>query len=672
MAADCFRAALCSLILCLPVDGNPAAPDVSWFAAPPDTADARISPAGRYVASKVFVNGQYMLVIYDLDNLGKVKPVVVSPKDWQVNWLHWKSDDRLLVSLSIADWRHHTGTFETRLYGVDPDGSDLKFLVPPRKDSKGSAEGQENVVQIADRVVDFLPDDPEHILMQFNPEGQYDRGSSRGPRIYRVNVRTARRAVVKNSMVDVVDWTTDQQGRPRLAYVLDEPKMLEQYLYRTPEGKEWELLWTHPLDDNAHFSPVLFDRDDPDVAWVRSNHEGPTTGLYRYRFSTRTFIEKLFLDPEVDIDNVFLDPLERRVVGVRYTLAESRVQWFDPEVAALFEDVRQRIAAKHLYVSSWSTDYRRVIFYGESPDLPGRFYLYDRATRNLQYFAYAHSKLENVPMAPMRATSYKARDGLEIPAYLSLPADVTAARLDKPLPAIVMPHGGPGARDFSSFDPLVQLFTSRGYAVLQMNYRGSSGYGREFQAAGHREWGQAMQDDVTDGTRWLAAEGIADPQRTCIVGWSYGGYAALMGAVKEPALYACAVSIAGLSDLPGFINSRSKFVNYRIYTRNIGDGWKDRGSLAENSPVNGAGRIRAPVLLAHGTDDRVVPIQQSADMAKALRRAGKSFEYVELENADHSVLQGSQRLKLFTAVNEFVTKSLGSIRPSPAPVDPAP
>jgi dipeptidyl aminopeptidase/acylaminoacyl peptidase len=454
--------------------------------------------------------------------------------------------------------------------------------------------------------------------------------------------------------------------------VLDEQKMLEQYLYRAPEGKEWELLWTHPLDDNANFSPVLFDRDDPDVAWVRSNHEGPTTGLYRYRFSTRTFIEKLFVNPEVDIDNVFLDPLERRVVGIRYTLAESKVHWFDPEVAALVEDVRQRIAARHLYVPSWSTDYRRVIFYGESPDLPGRYYLYDRATKDLKYFAYAYPKLENVPMAPMRATSYKARDGLEIPAYLSLPAGVTTARPQKPLPAIVMPHGGPGARDFSSFDPLVQLFTNRGYAVLQMNYRGSSGYGSEFQAAGHREWGQAMQDDVTDGTRWLATEGIADPQRTCIVGWAYGGYAALMGAVKEPALYSCVVSIAGLSDLPAFINSWRNFINYRIYTRNIGDGWKDRGSLEENSPVNGAQRIRAPVLLAHGTDDRVVPIQQTTDMAKALKRAGKKYEYVELEDADHSVQRGPERLKLFTAVDEFVTRSLGSPGPLPAPEGPAP
>ncbi len=663
MIANHVRAAVGGLMLCLHLNSVSAAPDVSLFASLPETADVEISPGGRYVAAKTFLNGQYMLVIYDLDNLGKAQPVVASPKDMYVNWMHWKSDDRLLVSLSFANRRYGVATTERRLFALNPDGSDIKFLVPPRRVGKGGAG--EDVVQFADEVVAFLPDDPKHILMQFNPE------NPRLPRIYRVNVYTARRAVVKSGMADVVDWTVDQQGQPRLAYALDDQKMVEQYFYRSPEGKKWELLFSHPLDEGVTFSPVLFDRNDPDIAWVYSNHEGNTTGLYRYRFSTRTFVETLFLNPEVDVDNVLLDPLRRHVVGVRYTVADSRAQWFDPRIAEIFEDVRLRVGVKNLYVSSWSTDYRRVLFYGESPDQPGRYYLYERDSKNLRYFAYSYPKMDKIPMAPMLATSYKARDGLEIPAYLSLPVGVTT-RPEKPLPAIVMPHGGPGARDFSSFDPLVQLFTSRGYAVLQMNYRGSSGYGGEFQAAGHRQWGQAMQDDVTDGTRWLAAEGIADPQRTCIVGWSYGGYAALMGAVKEPALYSCIVSIAGVSDLRALINSQRRYINGRLGTMGIGDGWKDRGSLEENSPVNGAKRIQAPVLLAHGTDDRVVPIKQTTDMAKALKRAKKSYEYVELEDAGHSVQRGPERLKLFSAVDEFVTKSLGLPRPSPAPGGPAP
>lgn len=654
-----WLAAFSGLVLGLHVAQLAVAADASLFAALPSTADVELSPNGRYVASKMFINGQYMLVIHDLDGQGKTKPVIASPKDMEVNWLRWKTDERLLVSLSFASRRYGTATVERRLFAINPDGSKIKYLVPPRKLGKG--ESTEEHVQIADRVVDFLPDDPKHILMQFNPD------DPRLPRIYRVNVDNAQRGVIEGGEANVVDWTTDQQGRPRLGYALDDQKMLEQYLYRGPDEKKWEVLYTRPLSEGSAFFPILFDRDDPDVAWVESNHEGGTSGLYRYRFSTRSFIEKLFQNPEADIGEVITDPLNRRVVGVSYILADSKVHWLDAQVAAIFEDVRLRIAAKHVYVASWSADYGRVVFYGESPDLPGRYYLYNSSNKSLSYLAFAYPQLDKLPLAPMRATSYKARDGLQIPAYLSLPAGI-GAKPASPLPAIVMPHGGPSSRDFSSFEPLVQLFTNRGYAVLQMNFRGSSGYGAEFVGAGYREWGRAMQDDVTDGTRWLAAEGIADPRRTCIVGWSYGGYAALMGAVKEPDLYACAVSIAGVSDLGDLIASQRNYVNGRLSTQHIGDLWTDRKSLADNSPVNGAERIKAPILLAHGTKDRVVAVTQSTGMAGALKRAGKTYQYVELEDADHSVLRGPERLKLFNAVDAFVTGALGPSPASPTPI----
>src|SRR5690606_36518700 len=181
----------------------------------------------------------------------------------------------------------------------------------------------------------------------------------------------------------------------------------------------------------------------------------------------------------------------------------------------------------------------------------------------------------------------------------------TAAKPERPLPTVIFPHGGPQSRDVAAFDPLVQLMTSRGYAVFQLNFRGSTGYGREFREAGHRQWGQAMQDDVTDGTRWLIGEGYSDSDRICIVGWSYGGYAALMGAVKEPDLYRCASSIAGVTDLPATLRHRRPFLLGNIPTRFIGDLWKGRASLRENSPVNRAADFHVPVLLAHGTRDRV-------------------------------------------------------------------
>ena len=363
MSGTRVLAVLSGLMVFLHLQWALAAPDVSLFATLAETADVDISPDGRYVAAKTFLNGQYMLVIYDLDSAGKVKPVIASPKDMEVNWIHWKSNERLLVSLSFASRRYGTATIERRLFALNPDGSNLKYLVPPRKLGKG--DSTEEPVQLADQVVDFLPDDPANILMEFNPD------NPRLPRIYRVNVNTARRIVVEGGEPNVVDWTTDQQGRPRLGYALDDEKMLEQHLYRAPDQKKWEVLFTHPLSEGIDFSPVLFDRDDPDVAWVRSNHEGDTSGLYRYRFSTRTFIDKLFQNSGVDIDQIIRDPPGRRIVGVGYTVNDSRIEWFDPAVAAIYDDVRLRIAAKHVYVASWSDDYRRILILWRIAGSPG-------------------------------------------------------------------------------------------------------------------------------------------------------------------------------------------------------------------------------------------------------------------------------------------------------------
>ena len=588
-------------------------------------------------------------VIYDLDNIGTVKPLIASPKDMEVNWLRWKTDQRLLVSLEFADRRYGTATVETRLFAINPDGKELTFLVPVKK-------GQDPV-QIADRVVSFLPEDPDHILMAFNPENPVL------PRLYRVNVNTARKSLVEAGERGIFWWTTDQQGNPRIGEGYDEGKMLEKRFFRSAAAKDWDLVLEQPVGSGSLFDVVMFDRKDPDLLYVLSDHEGGTNGLYRYRFSTRSFVDVVFRHPVVDVSHVVRDPTSTEIHGVSYITDQVNTHWLDRRQGDILDEVRSRIEARHVYMAAISADYRRAIVYAESPDFPGRYYLFEPATNKLQYFAYAYPSLDKQPMSPMRAVSYEARDGLVIPGFLSLPPGVLG-KPAKPLPAVVLPHGGPEARDFSSFDPMVQMFTSRGYAVLQMNFRGSSGYGAEFKAAGAHQWGQAMQDDVTDGTKWLITEGIADPARICIVGWSYGGYAALMGVVKEPALYRCSASIAGVSDLPRLIEGDRRYLFGRISTRLIGDLWKDRKSLEENSPANRADDIQVPVLLAHGTKDRVVPRSQSDVMAKALKKARRHYEYLELEDADHSVLRGPERQKLYSALDGFLAKHLAPGHPA--------
>jgi dipeptidyl aminopeptidase/acylaminoacyl peptidase len=255
-------------------------------------------------------------------------------------------------------------------------------------------------------------------------------------------------------------------------------------------------------------------------------------------------------------------------------------------------------------------------------------------------------------------TEYAARDGLAIPAYITLPPDLNSLADAKDLPFIVHPHGGPAARNFLRFDFDVQFLVSRGYGVLQMNFRGSEGYGRDFADAGHREWGQAMQDDITDGAEWLIETGIANANRMAIMGGSYGGYAALMGAVKTPTLYQCAISFAGVSDLPELLKLERRFIGGKYATRFIGDLWKDRKMLRENSPAQRADAIQVPVLLMHGDADTVVDVDQSERMAKALREAGGQVEYRVFENGDHHLSLYENRLQYLTEMERFLQECL--------------
>lgn len=625
---------------------------VEAFATLPVMGQVAISPGGRYVAAMMLeANRKYGVVIFDLEQLGTKPPLRASAGDWHVNWLRWKTDERLIVSARYPHVRGLVAVLETRMIAVNADGSALKWLVQPRNDSKA---GFRNWVQIADSVVSFLPDDPQHILVAFNEE------NPRRPRLYRVNVHNDRKKQLEPGLDGIQRWVLDQQGRVRLAqgYNYDDVND-EGYktFYRTDANGKWQLIW----DDarrNASFNPIIFDKSDADVVYVTSDHENGRLGLYRYRISSGEFIERLFLHPEVDLDEIIFNPVGTEIEGIRYVTAIAHTEWFSPRMAAIHADIRSQLPGWSVRINSRSRDDSRMAVLASAPDHSGRYFLYEPATKKLQYFSYTYPDLDEYDLAKVTPVTYKARDGLEIPAYLTLPPGVTNPPA-RPLPAVVMPHGGPEARDYGGFEPDVQMLANRGYAVLQMNFRGSAGYGSEFKEAGRKEWGEAMQDDVTDGTRWLIEAGVADPARICVVGGSYGGYAALMGVVKEPSLYRCAVSVNGVTDLPDLIYNRLNFVGGRSSTaRRIGHIWSDRKKLASNSPARRAKDVGAPVLLVHGSNDRVVPVAQSRKMADALKSAGKPYRYVELKDEEHWLTQGPTRMQYFQELESFLAQQL--------------
>jgi dipeptidyl aminopeptidase/acylaminoacyl peptidase len=289
---------------------------------------------------------------------------------------------------------------------------------------------------------------------------------------------------------------------------------------------------------------------------------------------------------------------------------------------------------------------------------PGTYYLFDSEKHQLTPIDYARSGLEPEQMAPVRRIEYQARDGVTIHGLLTVPRGLEA----KSLPAVLLPHGGPLAHDSLQFDWIAQFLANRGYVVLQPNFRGSSGYGIAFERAGDRQWGRSMQDDVTDGAQWLIQQGIADATRMAIVGGSYGGYAALMGAVKTPDLFRCAVSLNGVSDLVALLTSDTGGFKDELIARHIGDPSADRDMLEAVSPIRQIDKIKVPVLLLHAKDDLRVDPDQSRRMLDALQKAGKPSKFVAIESGEHWLLNEAGRTQFLTALEEFLAANMEPLK----------
>jgi len=359
-----------------------------------------------------------------------------------------------------------------------------------------------------------------------------------------------------------------------------------------------------------------------------------------------------------------------RLLGIGVGSDDVTWMWFEPKLEAASDVLGRGLQGRRIYIGSVSDSYDQVVAYSEGVGTvgdPGTVYLYDAPARKVSVVGRAYPGVPGDQVGPQRAIHYAAQDGLDIQAFLTVPPGVPARNL----PVIVMPHGGPQSHDASGFDYWAQALASRGYAVLQPNFRGSSGFGEAFTQAGYGEWGRKMQTDVSDGLRYLAAQGLVDPQRACIVGWSYGGYAALAGVTLEQDLYRCAVSIAGVSDLREMLESEARLnggadsrnPTIRYWKRFMGAAGSSDRSLDERSPARLAARADAPILLVHGRQDTVVPFNQSALMERALREAGKPVDLVLLDGEDHSLSGGPARLQMLEATVAFLERHNPPNRP---------
>ncbi|MEO0974275.1 MAG: alpha/beta fold hydrolase, partial [Pseudomonadota bacterium] len=491
-----------------------------------------------------------------------------------------------------------------------------------------------------DGVVDWLHDDPEHILL-----GVWDL---EGYKVRRVDTRNGRFKNIHRGMDNVYTWETDLSNQIRFGYGETEKEEPIGFL-RQADGS-WkdvsDLGWM-----KQEVQPVLFE-DDPRYAIAVGPVNGSDTdAVVRVDFQSDEIVEVLFEHPSLDAYPVATR--EGKLIGYTIPALESETIFTDPEYARLYRSMGKALPGHSISLRSWTPDKQVILVVASSPQDGGTLYVWDRKNKALTAIGRAYPELDPEGMSAMEKVTYKARDGLEITAYLSVPQGV---QRDK-LPVVVMPHGGPYARDTLGFDFLVQMMTSRGYAVLQPNFRGSLYEGREFQEAGEGQWGRQMQDDLLDGLAWMVDEGVADPDRACIVGWSYGGYAALMGAVQSSDVFRCAASINGVADL-NRLRTRYDDRAWRRYFDEyiLGDDVK----VSDYSPVDQAERIDIPVLIVHAKDDGRVPYDDHAKpMSRALERKGKQFDMVTIETGDHSLLNKTSRLAMLEALEAFLAANLG-------------
>lgn len=627
------------------------------FAANSAVGRPKLSPNGKYIAAPLWRGKDDGVAVYEVDAPpnSRIKRISLPP-DLDVDWVEWANDDRLLISLSKRGTtflgRIKIDAELSRVIALDRDGQNMVVLFANSRRYRGNFD-------LSD-IVHTLPDDPKAVLMSANDSRNHNN-------LYRVDVFDGNAELVARGGQNTFQWLTDVKGEPRARWDFRPRYDRVEVLVRAEDG-DWDRVAHYGFRDLPTLNIVGFG-DDPRIALVASRQTGDRYALHEFDTTTRTLGKVLFSHPRVDIGDPvggpIYDPATTKLIGVYYVDDLWERHYFDPEFAALQSklDVTFKDAAI-IRMQSWSKDRSRFVIFTSGPKDPGTYYVYDAKSASATLIGRLHPDIPPGELGEMVIIKYKARDGAPIPGYLTMPP----GRGDKKLPMVVMPHGGPEHRDYVHYDHWAQMLANRGYLVFQPNFRGSGGYGKAFAEAGYRQWGRRMQDDVTDGVQALIADGTADPNRICIAGASYGGYAALAGGAFTPDLYKCVVAIAGVTDLPAFLETREDQLGgesaiYDYWIRLLGDPKIDLEQMKAVSPALQATKFRAPVLLIHGDKDDNVPIDQSQRMEKALQAAGKQVHFVTVSGEGHNFSKRASDIKAMSEMETFFATHLGAATP---------
>lgn len=605
------------------------------LAAQPLMSRPRLSPDGASLAARMTMNGRQLLAVVPIYG-GEPRYIAIDVGDVSLNWYRWAGNGTLLISVGKTVQFMGDDARQTRLAAYDIATNKLHFLGDAQEGLKGD---------------DVLWVDPQGktLLMAFQAT-VYDY-----PSVWSVDIAGNKRKKVLDERTDVWDWYADQTGVVRAGFIYADRKW--EMLYRTgPQDKFRTVVKAGYHDEDAGLTATRIYQGSDEGYRTLLNEETGRYALYRYNFATRQRGEMVFGSRLNDIDDFDTTEDGREPFSVSYSDSHDQVYWFDKGLAEVQAGIDKALGGdRHGVIVSASRDHQTLLVYVGSTTLPGAYYVYRLDDGNMHVIARRNQGLATYTLAPVRYVTYKARDGLDIPAYLTLPAGREARKL----PLVILPHGGPfHVRDSGSFDEEVQFYANRGYAVLQPQFRGSDSYGKAFFEAGKGQWGRAMQDDLDDGMDWLVKHGVVDAARVCIIGSSYGGYAAMWGAIRNPERYRCAASFAGVSDIARQVKYSNSFDSDKVSR----DDWRktvqgdDTFDLKTVSPLFNADRLKVPMLVMHGDKDSRVPIKQSRLFVEALKTAGKPVEFYTLAGEGHGFSTTANEQQWFDRLDAFLAK----------------
>jgi dipeptidyl aminopeptidase/acylaminoacyl peptidase len=637
MQTGLLRAGLCVFSLWA-ASAHAAAPTIDELAALTDYGGASLSRDGKRIAYTGRAGDKRALMVLDLEKRTNKAILAAEEDTFQIRWCRFKSDMRILCGLiGVGDTRGKNPYNVTRLIAIDADGSRYKVLIQRH----GNASEQ-----FQDDITDWRIDDPKTVYIQVSPEGV----NSPFPDLYSLDVETGLKRLVQKQRYPIRDWYSDARGVVRYGGGCDDRGRCE-YITRAKADAPWEVLSRWEAYQNQDDFSVLGFGPSGETLLVTQLHED-RQAVFQLDLAGKADKELVFSHPKVDVGGVIRWPVGGSIAGFWYSTERTHREMFDPEAAAVYDLIEKSLPGTENSIVSTARDNKLLLVAAGRDVAPTTYYLLDLEARKLSKLGALRPELDSAALGEMKSIEIKAADGTVLPGYLTLPP----GRKDEKVPLVVYPHGGPHARDDWGFDPVVQLMASRGYAVLQVNFRGSVGYGRAWYEAGLRKWGSVMVDDIIQSTRWAVAEGFADPERICIVGWSFGGYAALMAGVRTAELYRCVGSIAGVADLKALRRQEWRFYGGgSAADATIGS---DLDDLAADSPLKSARQMRAPVLLVHGTHDIPVDVDQSRRMAGALN--DRLEELVIIEDADHSLSRSAWRKTLYEKLDAFLAKHLAA------------